>query len=91
MGRKKNPDNKPREEEIKQKLETSRQAVPAVRSNLAEAKAKEAFSNYWAAARRVYDRPRELEDVLWAHLKATGNDRPEAFEAGLQHFGLKKK
>jgi hypothetical protein len=90
MGRKKNPDNKPREEEIKEKLDASRQAAPAVRDDFSEAKAREAFSNYWAAARKSYNRPRELEDVLWVHLKKIRHDVPDLFEKGIAHFGLKK-
>jgi len=30
-----------------------------------------------------------LEEVIWSHLKATGNDKKELFEKGLKHFGFK--
>jgi len=92
MGRKKNPDNKPRDEQIKEKLEAARQVSPVAKKRDAyeESKAKEAFGTWWTAARKSYDRPKDLEDVLWAHLRSTGHDKPELFEKGVEHFGLKK-
>jgi len=89
MGRKKNPDNKPREVEIKEKLEESRQ-VPTPTGRYGDYKAKEIFCAWWASERRKYDRPKELEDVLWAHLKSIGCDKPELFGKGIEHFGLRK-
>ena len=57
---------------------------------LSETEKREKFRIFWAAERRKYRQPRELESVLWLHLKATKLDDPSKFEAGLQHFGLKK-
>lgn len=51
---------------------------------------REQFKLFWAQSRKKYGRPRELENVLWTHLVSTGNDEPEKFQAGLDHFGLKK-
>lgn len=48
------------------------------------------FQEWWAAERRAYGRDKDLEEILWPHLKAIGHDSPEKFEAGVQHFGLKK-
>ncbi len=91
MGRKKNPENKTREQDIREKLEKSRQSfTPAVSVNKREVDAREAFSEYWAQVRKQYNRPRELENVIWAHLKSSGHDKPDLFEDGLAHFGLKK-
>ena len=52
--------------------------------------AREAFAAFWAIAKKDYKKPKDLEDILWAHLKASGHDMPELFEKGLEHFGLKK-
>jgi hypothetical protein len=57
---------------------------------LSETEKREKFRIFWAAERRKYRQPRELESVLWLHLKAMKLDDPSKFEAGLQHFGLKK-
>ena len=88
MGRRKNPDNKSREESIKEKLDFSRQTQPLIAVD--ESKVRNSFSEFWAQERQAYNRPRDLESVLWAHLKSSGHARPELFAAGLAHFGLKK-
>lgn len=51
---------------------------------------KDLFRLYWAQERKSYGSARKLEHLLWTHLVATGNSDPEAFEAGISHFGLKK-
>jgi hypothetical protein len=51
---------------------------------------KEQFRIFWAREKSKYGRPKELEKALWLHLKSIGMDSQEQFEAGLQHFGLKK-
>ena len=89
MGRKRNPENKTRVEDIRAKLENSKQNKVA-QVPMDEQSVRTAFSEFWAKARKAYNRPRELESILWAHLKSTGNDKPDLFEAGLKHFGLKK-
>jgi hypothetical protein len=57
---------------------------------LSEAEKKDQFRLFWAQSRKKYGKPRELEPILWIHLKATGNAEPEKFEEGIKHFGLKK-
>jgi hypothetical protein len=90
MGRKRNPENKTRVEDIREKLEQSKQnyAAPQISSN--ELTARDAFSEFWSRVRKEYNRPRELEPIIWAHLKSSGHDQPQLFEEGLTHFGLKK-
>lgn len=89
MGRKKNPENKTRIENIREKLDQSRQ-LPSKPYQVSsdEISARDKFSEFWAQNRKKFDRPRELEDVIWAHLKASGHDKPELFTKGLTHFGL---
>lgn len=55
-----------------------------------EAEKREEFRKFWAQAKRQYGRAKDIEGILWVHLKSTGCDLPEKFEAGLAHFGLKK-
>jgi hypothetical protein len=90
MGRKKNPENKTRIEDIREKLEESKQNQNFVKPNQDEGAVRDAFSEFWAQNRQSYNRPRDLEPVIWAHLKSSGYAQPHLFEAGLQHFGLKK-
>jgi len=90
MGRKKNPENKTRIEDIREKLEESKQNQNFVKPNQDEQAVRNEFSEFWAQNRKDYGRPRELEAVIWAHLKSSGHAQPGLFEAGLKHFGLKK-
>jgi hypothetical protein len=94
MGRKKNPENKSRIEDIREKLEESKQNhlssnFAAPKLSPTELSARDAFTEFWTRARKKYNRPRELEDVLWEHLKSSGHDKPHLFDEGLTHFGLK--
>lgn len=57
---------------------------------LSEASRRQQFKMFWARSRKRYNASKELEPILWIHLKATGNDQPENFEGGVAHFGLKK-
>ena len=57
---------------------------------LSEAERLNSFKLFWAQSRKKYGKPKELESILWVHLKATGNDQPEKFEDGIAHFGLKR-
>ena len=57
---------------------------------LQEHEKKEAFRIFWASNRRQYGKGKNLESILWTHLKAVKLDEPSKFEEGLKHFGLKK-
>ena len=57
---------------------------------LPEHEIREQFRLFWAKNRTKYGRNRDLEDVLWIHLKSAKFDDPKKFEEGLKHFGLKK-
>jgi hypothetical protein len=92
MGRKKDPEKKTRIEEVRESLEREHQEYLAkTRPQPVEDNqdAKEAFKVFWTLNRKKYNRPKELEEILWAHMKAAGFDKPELFEEGIEHFGLK--
>jgi len=57
---------------------------------LSEAARQHQFKLFWTQNRKKYGKPKDLEPILWIHLKATGNDQPDKFEDGMAHFGLKK-
>jgi len=54
-----------------------------------ETEKREEFRKFWAQAKRKYGKAKDIEGILWTHLKSSGFDVPEKFEAGLAHFGLK--
>ena len=51
---------------------------------------REQFRIFWAQAKRKYGKSKDLEEIVWLHLKSSKMDEPSKFEAGLVHFGLKK-
>jgi hypothetical protein len=57
---------------------------------LKEREKRESFRLFWARNKRKYGKAKDLENIIWIHLKAIKMDDPEKFEAGLSHFGLKK-
>lgn len=95
MGRKRNPDKKTTEEIVRESLEKEQMEYKASRKVNFEAPStaenvREQFSAFWAVAKKSYKRSKDMEDILWAHLKSSGFDKPEFFEKGIEHFGLKK-
>jgi hypothetical protein len=63
--------------------------VPPV-VKLTDQQKREAFRVFWAQAKRKYGKAKDLESIIWLHLKSSKMDDPSQFEAGLSHFGLKK-
>lgn len=58
---------------------------------LSDAEKREQFRLFWAQEKQKYGKAaKELEQILWVHLKASKLDEPEQFEKGIAHFGLKK-
>ena len=62
--------------------------VPKKKS-FSEQEKREEFRIYWAQEKSKYGKSKDLEQILWVHLKSAKFDEPEQFEKGLQHFGLK--
>lgn len=57
---------------------------------LSEIEKREAFRLYWASEKYKYGKTKDLEEILWLHLKSTKRDEPNKFEDGINHFGLQK-
>ena len=74
-------------EEAKALRASKHNALPKKSS---EQELREAFRLFWAQEKANYGRDKDLEPVLWVHLKAIKMDSPEKFTAGISHFGLKK-
>jgi hypothetical protein len=62
---------------------------PAARA-LSESQKRESFRLFWTRNKKKYGKAKNLEGIIWLHLKSVKMDEPEKFEAGLSHFGLKK-
>jgi hypothetical protein len=62
---------------------------PAAES-LTEEDKRDKFRVFWAQQKYKYGKSKDLEEILWLHLKAVKMSEPEKFEDGLAHFGLKK-
>jgi hypothetical protein len=62
----------------------------ALPKKLSDLEKREEFRLFWAEAKSKYGRPKEMESVLWVHLKAINMDNKKDFEAGLENFGLKE-
>lgn len=82
-------------EDIQQKMDAAREAKLALIAARQGSKSKDdgariKFQEFWAANRKAYGKEKDLEHILWAHLKAIGCDSPEKFSEGITHFGLKK-
>jgi hypothetical protein len=57
---------------------------------MSEPQKREAFRMFWAQNKAKYGKKKDLEGVLWVHLKAIKMDTPDKFNAGISHFGLKR-
>lgn len=87
-----------KEERSEEKKEMSLEEAKAYRaslykekaSELSESEKREQFRIFWAQNRNKYGKTKELEHIIWEHIKAAKLDAPEKFEQGLAHFGLKK-
>lgn len=77
-------------------LKVAKKALIDARANKSkkedDADDRSAFADFWAKNKKAYGKAKdtEIEGVLWVHLKACGMDKPEKFENGITHFGLKK-
>lgn len=60
------------------------------KKTLSDQEKREQFRLYWAQEKYKYGKSKNLEQIVWMHLKASKLDDPEKFEAGLKHFGLQK-
>jgi len=52
-----------------------------------ESDVRKEFHKYFSKLKKKINLDSSLEDVLWLHLKSTGNNKPESFDKGVQHFG----
>lgn len=59
-------------------------------AKLSDEEKRDHFRKFWAQQKYKYGKSKDLEPILWLHLKATKQDEPSQFEDGLAHFGLKK-
>lgn len=56
---------------------------------VAETDQRESFRLYFIKLRKKLGLKRDLEEIIWTHLKAIGHDKEELFDAGIENFGYK--
>ncbi len=81
---------------VQEKISEARSAKLALiesrkKINKNEEESRVKFQEFWALNKIKYNTQKDIEPILWAHLKAAGFTTPEKFEAGIENFGLKKK
>jgi hypothetical protein len=89
---------KERIEQMKNEQEMTAEEAKAFRASLyrpevvklTEKQKREQFRLFWAKSKRKYGKTKNLEEIIWLHLKSSKMDEPEQFEVGIAHFGLKK-
>jgi hypothetical protein len=84
MARKKE-DNEPDYMKVAEELRAS-----LIKEKVKKVDVRQAFHKYFIKVKNKANLKPEMEGVLWKHLKATGNDTPDKFDAGLAHFGILK-
>ena len=52
---------------------------------------RKAFKKYFLKTSKKYNIRKDLEDIIWIHLKTIKKDSEELFDQGLKHFGIKIK
>jgi hypothetical protein len=75
------------EEARKWRASLAKAAAPAI---LKEEQVREAWRLYWAQEKSKWANSKDLEHIIWLHLKAVAMAVPSRFEEGIKHFGLKK-
>jgi hypothetical protein len=65
-------------------------AKPAASLALKEDQVREAWRLYWAQEKSKWANSKDLEHIIWLHLKAVAMAAPARFEEGIKHFGLKR-
>jgi hypothetical protein len=87
-----------KKERVIEKEEMSIEEARALRASrhvacertFSEQEKREFFRLFWAKERHKYGKEKDLEQIIWLHLKSSKLDDPEKFESGLAHFGLVK-
>jgi len=60
-----------------------------VPKKLRESEKREEFRKYFTKLKRKLDLDKNLENVIWLHLKSIKMDTPELFDKGIQNFGYR--
>ena len=71
-----------------QKAEEKANDVSLAPKNV-EAQKREAFRIWWTQNQKKYQQSKNLEDIIWEHLKAVEMTDEDSFQEGVEHFGLK--
>lgn len=90
--KKKTVEEKPMELSVEQKLKNARERrikLAGLTVKKVEEGTREEFRKYFTRIKRQLNLASDLEEVIWLHLKASGFDKKDKFEQGINHFGYK--
>jgi hypothetical protein len=92
MAKPKTSETKTKADSIREKLEEISEAKQEQRQSqsLDEDDTREAFRKYWALNKQSFKQSKDVEEIVWLHLKAIKHNTPDLFEQGVINFGFKK-
>jgi hypothetical protein len=77
------------EEMTKEQAQEFRESLfESSETELSENEKREQFRIFWAQNKSKYGKTKEMENVIWLHIKSAKLNNPEDFKAGIKHFGL---
>ena len=90
---------KDKKEKLEEMPEMTLEEAKAYRASLCKPEAvklsdeekREQFRLFWAQEKHKYGKSKDLETILWLHLKSIKMDEPEKFNDAIRHFGLKER
>lgn len=70
-------------------MEKPKMTVEKPKRPLRDDEVRKQFKSYFVKLKKNLKLESSLENILWLHLKSTGNDKPELFEKGVRNFGYR--
>lgn len=81
---------KNKEDSDHMKVGAELRAAMVVKKKEKQVEPRAAFRKFFIRVKDKLKLSPDMENVLWKHLVATKNDKPDSFENGLKNFGLIK-
>lgn len=76
-------------EDLAKKAREKRLAMAKIDKASLEKHKREDFRKYFVQIKKKLKLTKEMEIILWEHLKTIGCDTKDKFEKGITHFGYK--
>jgi len=89
MSKKNRKEGKELKEDLLKKARAKRLFKAGISEKEVEENTRDEFRKYFIQISRKLNLKKEMEEVLWLHLRASGHDKKDKFNAGLENFGYK--